>query len=257
MTLPPAGQQLRLCRQGRDEASAWPLPPPRPRRALPAPSVTLPPDARDAPDRLLALLNAATPPEKRPARFTAWLTEYCAALTGHRQPRDAPAAGLALLLAAAAPGLPAFAGQSQLSPDIAGQTLARLSPAWAPFSPAWDETLRSARDLLPDPRELAAARLLEAARTARLDGQRLPRGDARRETLLPYLPPLVIGPPLTATLPLTLAVAAGFPPWLLRRGKLCFAAPPQEPPPVTAARRLNALLYGLAPWPPAEEETLC
>jgi hypothetical protein len=187
--------------------------------------------------------------------LTRWCADYLSSLRQMQPLRDAPLAGLTALVEAAAPGLASYAGQSGSNPDLLGQTLracAETPAVWQPWTSGWPEAQQRAEQFIPNGRELAATRLLAAARAARQDGRAVSLQPAQpfetwSAAVQPYLTPLVIGPPLTSGSSLTLAVAARFPAWLRETDRLRFAWSPQTPPVIRAIQQLNAHLYRLTP----------
>lgn len=255
---PIIDRQLRLYQQGQGEVQALPLPTTKaatPRRLSPDPP---PPDQLQAAVETLAGLlkqQRAASGQSAETALAQWCADYLTSLR-HLQPlRTAPLTGLTVLVEAAAPGLAAYAGQPASNPDLLGQTLlaSTENPAdWQPWVLPWPEALERARQFIPNGGEVAATRLLDAARAARQDGQAITLPPAQpvetwSATVRPYLPPLVIGPPLTHGSSLTLAVAAQFPAWLRKTDRLRLAWSPETPPVIRAIQQLNAHLYRLTP----------
>jgi hypothetical protein len=149
-----------------------------------------------------------------------------------------------------------YTGQSTLHPDVIGQAFLAVvegDPAWAGYFPAWPAALEQVQSLLPDGFDFTRQRLHAAARSARQDGVAIRRDlppeqadfEAWYTTLEPYLPPLILGPPLTDTSAVMLAAAAQFPAFLSQRGKLLFQFPPDQPPLLGRLQHINAMLYHL------------
>ncbi len=164
----------------------------------------------------------------------------------------------ALLTEAAQLGLWEFyAGQPIVHPDVIGQAFLVAidgDAAWARHFPAWAAAIGLAQSLLPDPDELTLNSLVDAAHAARQDGASislhppttLPEFQDWYAVLESYLRPLVLGSPLTDNSALTLAAAAQFTPFLVKRGKVLFQFPAnQQPPLLLRLQRINAMLYRL------------
>lgn len=258
---PTTDNQLRLYQQGQGEVQALPLPTTPPplisRSSADPPAPDRPPAAVETLVDLLRQHRAGSGQHAETV-LAHWCAAYRRSLRYGQPLRAAPLAGLTVLVEAAAPGLTVYAAQAGSNPDLLGQTLLASTEnpaAWQPWVLPWPDALERARQFIPNGGEVAATRLLDAARAARQDGQALTLQPAQpfeswSAAVRPYLLPLVIGPPLTHGSTLTLASAAQFPAWLRETDRLRLAWSPETPPVIRAIQQLNAQLYRLTPHLP-------
>lgn len=169
----------------------------------------------------------------------------------YRQMQETFLAASAHLTQVAAPGLTAFADQTDHNPDFIGQiflTLLEPGPVWRQFFPPWAGALATARRLLPNPDQIVDDILLTAVLRRKQAGQppiTLIPGEnfeAWFNDLEPYLEPPLIGPvPDSATM---LAVATCFPAWMVRWGVVRFGVHTDDPL-LGWLTAINIMLYGL------------
>lgn len=149
-----------------------------------------------------------------------------------------------------------YATSWTINPDIIGQIfVAVVQPGqdWWPFFPPWHVALSLARHTIPDGTKMVYDVIVRAGMKYKeahpTDAVRLDPGENWEEwytEVAPYLDPILIGPHLTTSSAMMLALATRFPDWARQRGLVNFYFGGDDTDSIIhLIVSINAMLYGL------------